>query len=878
MPFRFILSFLFLTTYTLTTAQTTLNCLEVENILVDACSPDLKEGQNEMVRILVGPNNLNVNSIVPVWPNHAFGGWIMNGITAQNTAVLNASITSCGYLLEPLGGIIPANKKAILVTSWDMNTAANSFAGLSDTLYILYQNTQRGNAGHFANAGTGLRTLTINYAPLSCSETVTYDRSLLVGGDGAFVNFNQAGNASYGNNGCTAPIQPFTIDAGANPASVCAGSPATLQGSVVGSFSYIQWTGGTGTFSAAGNLSGTYTPSSGETGSFWVYLNVKGACPDTLRDSVLITITPQPSVQITQQNATICQGNSTTINATANGPVAWSTLQTGNAITVNAPGQYVAFTTNACGVASDTIVVTSSPLASVQITENDFSICSGNTAVISATGSGTINWSTGQTGNSINISSGGTYTATVTNNCGSVTDNITITEISAPSVVINETNFALCAGASATLTTTASGTVTWSTGQTGNSISVNTGGLYIATVTNTCGNAADSIQISTASQPSVQITQNNAAICEGETFVIQATGSGTINWSTGQTGNSITVNDGGTFTATVTNSCGTVSDSIQITQNPLPFVNIQPVNPVICNATGIQLTADANAPVSWNGNAPSASFTVNNAQTVVAIASNSCGTASDTVVVSEGILPQAQISGPSIVSICTGSSYALSGSGNGTLIWSNQSTGNAITVTNSGVYFLISQTECGTDTAFVNVSVSSPDASFTANPPTGNIPLTVQTANQSTGAQTYLWSSGNGEVSDAFSPSFDYNVPGEFTLGLWITDANGCMDSAFTQILVYESMEVFLPNVFTPNGDLVNDEYFAVVKGVSDFRMFIFNRWGERVFESVSPDLHWDGTAPFGNEAVDGVYFCTVIVKDYYGKSHEFSSSVTLVR
>jgi gliding motility-associated-like protein len=740
MPFRFILPVLFLTTYTITTAQTTLNCLEVENILVDACSPDLKEGQNEVVRILVGPNNLNVNNIVPVWPNHAFGGWIMNAVTAQNTATLNASIISCGYLLEPPGGIIPANKKAILVTSWDMNTAANSFAGLSDTLYILYQNTQRGNVGHFANAGTGFRTLTINYAPLSCSETVTYDRSLLVGGDGAFVNFDQAGNATYGNNGCTAPIEPFTVDAGANPASVCAGSPATLQGSVQGSFSYIQWTGGSGAFSAPGSLSGTYTPAPGETGSFWVYLNVKGTCPDTLRDSVLITVTPQPSVQITQQNATICQGNSITINATANGAVTWST---------------------------------------------------------------------GQTGNSINISGGGTYTATVTNDCGTATDEITVTEIPTPSVVINESDFSICAGASATLTTTASGTVTWSTGQTGNSISVNTGGLYIATVTNTCGS---------------------------------------------------------------------VSDSIQITQNPLPFVNIQAVNPVICSATGIQLTADANAPVSWNGNAPSTSFTVNNAQTVVATASNSCGTASDTLVVSEGIPPQAQISGPSDVSICAGNSYTLSGSGNGTLIWSNQSTGNAITVTNPGVYFLTSQTECGTDTAFVNISVSSPDASFTANPLTGNMPLTVQTANHSAGAQTYLWSSGNGEFSDAFSPSFDYHVPGEFTLGLWITDANGCMDSAFTQILVYESMEVFLPNVFTPNGDLVNDEFFAVVKGISDFRMLIFNRWGEKVFESVSPDLHWDGKAPFGNEAMDGVYFCTVIVKDYYGKSHEFATSVTLVR
>jgi gliding motility-associated-like protein len=128
------------------------------------------------------------------------------------------------------------------------------------------------------------------------------------------------------------------------------------------------------------------------------------------------------------------------------------------------------------------------------------------------------------------------------------------------------------------------------------------------------------------------------------------------------------------------------------------------------------------------------------------------------------------------------------------------------------------------------------------------------------------------------APTFVYNQPGEYILTLLATDANGCQDSISVIITVQQTLEVFLPNVFTPNNDGVNDEYFPVVQGASEFSMMIFNRWGELLFVSVSADLPWNGRTPYEAEAVNGVYFCVATAKDFYGNVREFRTTVTLVR
>ena len=115
------------------------NCFEITSILVDACGSP--EGENEMVRFIIGPNPLPLVLLNVTWPNanNNFLGITQNAQTASNVAAINSSIVNCGFVEEPVGGVLPAGRTVILVTSVNMNPAFNSFASLTDTVIMIFQ-------------------------------------------------------------------------------------------------------------------------------------------------------------------------------------------------------------------------------------------------------------------------------------------------------------------------------------------------------------------------------------------------------------------------------------------------------------------------------------------------------------------------------------------------------------------------------------------------------------------------------------------------------------------------------------------------------------------------------------------------------------------
>ncbi|WP_396179796.1 hypothetical protein [Flavobacterium sp.] len=115
-------------------------CVEIESILVAACGTP--EGQNEMFRFRVGPTALNSGDMAINWPSNTWEGFIQNATTASKVAILNANIVAaggCALILEPVGGVLPANAPVIVVTSYLFDTAANSFGALTENTYILSQ-------------------------------------------------------------------------------------------------------------------------------------------------------------------------------------------------------------------------------------------------------------------------------------------------------------------------------------------------------------------------------------------------------------------------------------------------------------------------------------------------------------------------------------------------------------------------------------------------------------------------------------------------------------------------------------------------------------------------------------------------------------------
>lgn len=283
-----------------TNAQVPTTCFEIQSILVAACGTP--EGENEMVRFIVGPNDLPLVLLTVNWPNanNNFLGICQNAQTASNVAAINSSIANCGFVKEPVGGVLPAGSTVILVTSTNMNPSYNSFAGLTDTLIMLFQ-CPGNTSGHFKNYGTTTpltRTLVMSFD--ACSDSVTYHidslttQSGLIGDEnGATVVFDFPGNAAYTNPGCEAPFNALFSTLSADTTSVCAGDSIHLSATISNN-NYISyfWSGGNGTYANASSLTTTYQTSATFHGTDNLVFGIVGNCNDTILNTLPVLINP----------------------------------------------------------------------------------------------------------------------------------------------------------------------------------------------------------------------------------------------------------------------------------------------------------------------------------------------------------------------------------------------------------------------------------------------------------------------------------------------------------------------------------------------------------------------------------------------------------
>ncbi len=573
-------------------AQVPTKCLEIERILVDACSPtDLcpgsSEGRNEMVRFRVGPAPIALGDLEADWPNNPWRGLVQNSTTAQLTAALNATVSSCGYLLEPPGGILPPGARVLLVTSTEMCVAANPFTALVDTLYIVFQ--APGNSqGHFANspavgapespdppAGTSVRTLIMFHTVGNCSDTASYVRESLVNlnglhagpsavNDGATAGFSWPGVplVTYANLGCQAPIEPLVVEATAL-GTLCGGAPVALQGTVQGNALAVSWSGGAGTFSDPTALSTTYAPAPGETGTVVLTLCVGTDCAVPVCSTVELSAGDGPVLTVSPASPQVCAGQAVELTASGADGYQWDNGATGPVLTVTQPGTYEVLGSNACGTDSISITVAAGSAPEVDIS-GPGSFCEGSSVVLQASGIGTFAWNTGSNSAVLTVNTPGTYTVTASNTCGTAVASVVVTQLPLPQVTIaGVTSF--CAGASTMLTAGGADTFTWSTGTTGATLNVAQGGTYSVVGANACGSGNAVVTVSELPSPLLVVT-GGGVICPGGTAVLTASSNATVSWNTGGTGSTLAVTGPGTYTATAVNGCGSVSGSAVVTQ------------------------------------------------------------------------------------------------------------------------------------------------------------------------------------------------------------------------------------------------------------------------------------------------------------------------
>mgnify|MGYP001005138266 CR=1 FL=1 len=179
-------------------------------------------------------------------------------------------------------------------------------------------------------------------------------------------------------------------------------------------------------------------------------------------------------------------------------------------------------------------------------------------------------------------------------------------------------------------------------------------------------------------------------------------------------------------------------------------------------------------------------------------------------------------------------------------------------------------------------------ADFEPDNYSGFVPLEVTFKNLSASSTTVgnvasVWNFGNSTASvtasASVSPKVEFKAPGNYTVTLYASKGE-CMSKATRVITVELPSALEIPNVFTPNGDNVNDFFFLKSAGLKKISIRIYDRWGAVVYEleTEKGNISWDGKNRFGKEVADGVYMYIITATGSDGKEFDKKGTVSLFR
>lgn len=159
----------------------------------------------------------------------------------------------------------------------------------------------------------------------------------------------------------------------------------------------------------------------------------------------------------------------------------------------------------------------------------------------------------------------------------------------------------------------------------------------------------------------------------------------------------------------------------------------------------------------------------------------------------------------------------------------------------------------------------------------------IQLHNLSTGATSWEWNFGtlSGIQSTDENPNYTYENSGTYTITLVAYNEYGCSDTAITIFSVVADYTFFIPNSFTVNNDGLNELFkpFGVGWDTENYEFIIFDRWGNKIFETNNSNAGWDGRANNGQDIAQiDVYIFKVSLKDLSGSNHTYSGHVTLLK
>ena len=130
-------------------------------------------------------------------------------------------------------------------------------------------------------------------------------------------------------------------------------------------------------------------------------------------------------------------------------------------------------------------------------------------------------------------------------------------------------------------------------------------------------------------------------------------------------------------------------------------------------------------------------------------------------------------------------------------------------------------------------------------------------------------------------PDHWYHNTGDFNVELVGVSIHDCRDTVYNTVRIKDEFTFYAPSAFSPNNDGINDFFQVFGHGIDNknFKLIVYDRWGEPIFESVDINDAWDGRVYGGNDIVQiGTYTWACFFKDDNGVLHEEVGSVTVVR
>lgn len=666
--------------------------------------------------------------------------------------------------------------------------------------------------------------------------------------------------------------QPPAVDLG-DQLTLCQGQSIVLDANVTGV--NFHWNDNSTAQQLTVNAPGQYS------------VTVSNTCGTDQDTITVIDGGPAPSVELGAA-IDLCPGQSVTLSpAYANvDNWLWSDGSTLAQFIVDNSGQFTVAVSNACGNAYDTIVANLLPAAPMFNLGPDTSICDDEILTLSIPlANVNILWPDGSSLPDYQVQGPSSIIAQVSNSCGQSFDTIIIGLLPDIPALDLGPDQSLCPGELILIDPDVDMvTYQWHDGSTNATYSTSQAEQIILIISNACGNTSDTLEIiESTTGPQIDLG-DDINICEGSSVTIQ---SGVLGvdylWQDGSTGPEFTTDQSMSVILEVSNNCGVARDTVEVdVSGTIPTPDLGP-DTMVCEGVELVLTsnADASTIVQWQDGSTSLNYNVTQPGTYILVESNHCGSAADTMDVSFMSAPEPFSLGLDTI-VCPGETVVLTAPiTTDLLLWQDGSQSQTYVADQSGIYSLVVSNECGVqkDELELNLDTLSPVVNQTDHYSIcvgEELLLSVQ----QTFPAVYAWNDGSD------MPELTVTLPGVYYVDINTdcSSASGTFDVVQdTDCDVEVSGEIYIPNIFSPNGDGFND-LFSIATGsdviVTAIDAKIFDRWGNMVFSSKEIPFEWNGY--FNGEIMQtGVFVYTIHMNwTTNGEAMQkvFTGGVTLLR